>query len=98
MLFDQYSNLLTKKQKEFFEFRFHYDLSLGEIAANLQVSRQAVNDLLRRVTTQLNYYEGRLSLLAKTRIRQDYLAEIEKALTAQDISAVRSWLGKLKQI
>ncbi len=44
-LFAYYGPLLTKGQQEYFEDYYYNDLSLGEIADNHHVSRQAVYDL-----------------------------------------------------
>jgi uncharacterized protein len=46
MLFDLYGGLLTPKQREIFELSHNDDLSLGEIAENLSISRQGVRDAL----------------------------------------------------
>lgn len=98
MLFDLYSPLLTSKQKEIFELRYHYDLSLGEIATNLLISRQAVNDLLRRVIGQLIFYENSLSLLAKEGIRQDILAKLEQVIISEDCLAANELIHQLKKL
>ena len=47
-LFAYYGPLLTKGQQEYFEDYYYNDLSLGEIADNHHVSRQAVYDNLKR--------------------------------------------------
>ena len=43
LLYDYYGDLLTQRQRECFELRYNQDLSLGEIAETLGVSRQAVS-------------------------------------------------------
>ncbi len=48
LLFDYYGELLTQRQKQCFDMRYNQDLSLGEIAEELQVSRQGVYDNLSR--------------------------------------------------
>lgn len=40
MLFDFYGELLTDRQKEFFDLYYNEDLSLSEIAENEGISRQ----------------------------------------------------------
>ena len=40
MLFDFYGELLTERQKEFYELYYDEDLSLSEIAENYGISRQ----------------------------------------------------------
>ena len=43
-LFEFYQPLLTKKQNDYLELYYGDDYSLGEIAENFHVSRQAVYD------------------------------------------------------
>ena len=45
MLFDFYELLLTEKQQTFLKYYFHDDYSLGEIAAEFDISRQAVYEM-----------------------------------------------------
>ena len=42
MLFDFYGELLTERQKEFFDLYYNEDLSLAEIAENAGISRQCL--------------------------------------------------------
>ena len=46
LLYDYYGGLLTGKQRQCFDLRYNQDLSLGEIAQVMGVSRQAVSDNL----------------------------------------------------
>ena len=48
MLFDFYGEILTQRQKEFFDLYYNEDLSLGEIAENCGISRQGVRDVIVR--------------------------------------------------
>ena len=48
MLFDFYGELLTDRQKEFFDLYYNEDLSLSEIAENEGISRQGVRDVIVR--------------------------------------------------
>ena len=48
MLFDFYGEILTERQKEFFDLYYNEDLSLGEIAENYGISRQGVRDVIVR--------------------------------------------------
>ena len=47
-LFEFYEPLLTEKQMTYIELYYRDDYSLGEIAENYQVSRQAVYDNIKR--------------------------------------------------
>lgn len=53
LLFDYYGDLLTDRQKMCFDLRHNQDLSLAEIAEELQVSRQGVYDNLSRAEALL---------------------------------------------
>ena len=44
MLFDFYGDLLTDKQREYYDLHYNQDLSLAEIAASSGISRQGVWD------------------------------------------------------
>lgn len=73
-LYAYYGKLLTKNQQNYFEDYYYNDLSLGEIASNHRVSRQAVYDNLRRCRKLLMNYEEKLHMY------RDY-NEIEQNLT-----------------
>ena len=48
MLYDFYGDLLTDRQKEFYDLYYNEDLSLAEIAENYGISRQGVRDVIVR--------------------------------------------------
>lgn len=85
LLQDFYGRLLTPRQQRFFELYYDQNLSLGEIAEEYQISRQAVYDLLRRTEKSLEDYEDRLGLVAK--FEQDR-EKLQEAI---------AWLQKLPQ-
>jgi 16S rRNA (guanine1207-N2)-methyltransferase len=62
-LLDRYGRLLTARQREFLVRYYQDDLSLGEIAAQLRISRQAVHDGLRRALSALERFEAALGLV-----------------------------------
>jgi len=57
LLFDYYGDLLTERQRMCFDLRYNQDMSLSEIAQELQVSRQGVFDNLSRAEALLNNME-----------------------------------------
>jgi predicted DNA-binding protein YlxM (UPF0122 family) len=63
-LCDAYAGLLTGRQQQLLRMYYQEDLSLGEIAAGLRVSRQAVFDGLRRAMGEMRRLEDRLGVLA----------------------------------
>ena len=64
-LYDIYSNLLTDKQRSYFEDYYYSDLSISEIAESYNISRNGVHDQLKRVIHSLNEYEECLKLKEK---------------------------------
>lgn len=57
LLFDYYGELLTPRQRQCFDLRYNQDLSLSEIAQELEVSRQGVYDNLSRAEALLRNME-----------------------------------------
>ncbi|MFD0867542.1 putative DNA-binding protein [Chlamydia abortus] len=80
LLFDFYSELLTEKQRTFLSCYFHDDYSLGEIASEFSISRQAVYEHIKRAELMLEEYERKLRLLAKHEQRTDCLNRLEDLL------------------
>jgi predicted DNA-binding protein YlxM (UPF0122 family) len=78
MLFDVYGALLTEKQRGFFQYYYHDDYSLGEIAAQAGVSRQAVYEHIKRADDALNEYEQKLGIVRRTREWHEALTELEQ--------------------
>lgn len=81
-LFDFYQSILTDKQRIYMELYYLDDLSLGEIAEEYAVSRQAVYDNVRRTEAMLEDYEAKLSLFNKFQERTSIIEQIEQRLTA----------------
>jgi len=80
LLFDFYGQLLTERQREFFSLYYDHDLSLGEIASQYGVSRQAVYDILRRSTHTLNELESKLELVKRYESQREAYHKIEREL------------------
>ncbi len=64
-LYDFYKDLLTEKQKMYFEDYYCNDLSLSEIAENESVSRNAVHGQLKIIEERLEELENILKLSEK---------------------------------
>ncbi|WP_258361063.1 YlxM family DNA-binding protein [Moorella sulfitireducens (nom. illeg.)] len=73
-LYDFYGPLLTPKQRQLLELHYHHDLSLGEIAEEEGISRQAVYDGLHRAIKALEDYEARLGYLQRELTLRERLA------------------------
>ena len=87
MLFDFYGELLTEKQQDCFRLHYDEDLSLGEIAENLGITRQAVWDNIRRAEELLRHNEDKIGLVARhARLRAQAEALKEKAGALREIT------------
>lgn len=64
-LFAFYGELLTAKQRDVLSLYCLDDFSLGEIAEDLNISRQGVHDAVKRATKTLEDYENKLGLMDK---------------------------------
>ena len=83
LLFDFFGELLTEKQREYFDLYYNDDLSLSEIAENEGISRQGVRDSIKRAESQLLEMEERLGLARRFREMRAGLEQITQA--AQEI-------------
>ena len=80
LLYDLYGGLLTAKQQNIFDLYYQDDYSIGEIAEELEISKQAVFDALKRSEKILADYEKKLSLAAKEISRREIVRKINERL------------------
>ena len=57
LLYDFYGDMLTDRQKEFYDLYYNEDLSLAEIAENYGITRQGVRDVIVRAEAILRMQE-----------------------------------------
>ncbi|GAA3323514.1 hypothetical protein GCM10020331_047700 [Ectobacillus funiculus] len=80
-----YQSLLTAKQRSYMSLYYLDDYSLGEIAQEFEVSRQAVYDNIKRTEAMLEEYEAKLLLFEKfQKKRQQLLAEMQGVLNKHE--------------
>ena len=93
-LYDIYKMLLTDKQRIYIELYYHEDLSLSEIADEMEVSRNAVHDNIRRSEKLLTSYEEKLKIYEKDRKRRMLCDKIK---TCTDNSAILEIVEQLEE-
>ncbi|MBF2460557.1 putative DNA-binding protein [Listeria seeligeri] len=100
LLFDFYQELLTAKQKAYVSFYYLDDYSLGEIAEEFEVSRQAIYDNIKRTEESLEKYEEKLGMLKKYQQREKLFGELEAQLKKKNYldEQVSKTLEQLKNI
>ena len=79
MLFDFYGELLTDRQKEFYDLYYNEDLSLAEIAENYGISRQGVRDVIVRAEGIMTDIEDKTGLIKRFMQMRSHLDTIEEA-------------------
>ncbi len=86
-LLDFYGDMLTETQREVVDAYYNEDLSLAEIAADRDITRQGVRDAIKRAEQQLLDMEERLGLARRFQDIQNILTLIcDCALTIQDLN------------
>ncbi len=74
--YDFYKELLTDKQKEYFESYILLDNSFSEVAEAMSVSRNAVYDNISKTIKNLERFESKLMLVSKYDKISDLLEQI----------------------
>ena len=88
MLFDFYGDMLTEKQREYFDLYYNEDLSLGEIADNVGITRQGVRDIIVRAENTLLEFEKKTGIVARFEERSQKLSSaVEIARRIQDMAS-----------
>ena len=77
-LLDFYGPLLTEHRRELMRLYCDEDLSLAEIADQMQITRQGVSDAVNKAKRQLSDYEEKLGLVKR------YIALSEQAQNCLD--------------
>ena len=76
LMLDYYGDLLTRHQRDILDEYFNEDLSMNEIAENYNVSKSAIQDLIKRSLTQLYSYEKALKMIEKDHRLNDIMNEM----------------------
>ena len=84
LLYDFYGGLLTQKQRTCYEMHYMDDLSLAEIAAEMNITPQAVADVLKRSLKRMQECEDELGILKKFEEQRNCAKEINMLLSTVD--------------
>ena len=83
LLYDFYGDVLTERQKEFYDLYYNEDLSLSEIAENSGITRQGVRDVIVRAEAAMQEIEDKTGLIRRFEQFRGHLDAIRSA--AEDI-------------
>lgn len=90
-----YGGLLTEKQRQVLELHCEEDLSLGEIAEEVGISRQAVHETLTRASARLEEMENALGVAARFRQMENGLENALAALKTNQVDQAQQILEGL---
>lgn len=80
ILMDFYGAMLTDKRYDALDMYYNQDMSLGEIAEELEISRQGVRDSVKHGEKQLMDYEEKLNLAERFMKIRDKISRINNIL------------------
>ena len=83
-LIDTYGELVTKNQMDILIDYYFQDISLGEIAENRGISRQAVHDSVVKAVDKLKNFESSLKIVKKQKLLKKILNELHENHTLKD--------------
>lgn len=95
-LYDIYQELLTKKQKEYFEAYYYNDYSITEISENFNVSRNAIHDQIKKTVSKLYELEDKLNLRYKEKKTRVITEKIKKITDDSKILVLIEELEKVE--
>lgn len=103
VLSDFYAPLLTEHRREVLRLYCEEDLSLGEIADQMGITRQGASDALTKARRQMQDYEDKLGLIARYQAMGEAAAECRNALervradegSQKDLSEAKAALDRL---
>ena len=93
-----YGGMLTDKQRQVLALHCEEDLSLGEIAQEVNISRQGVHDMLSRASAKLFDMEEKLGVAARFSRMQEGLEQCREAMADKRYAEAEALLEKLIQL
>lgn len=98
ILTEIYGSLLTNKQREMMQLYFDCDLSLGEIAEQFGISRQAARDAIKRGEEAVKDYENNLHFAKYIKDVKKSVAAIQDAYNAGDEFKLKTEIENLNNL
>jgi hypothetical protein len=102
LLFDFYGKLLPEKQEEVMIYYHEDNLSLSEIAENLNITRQGVHYILKSAEKTLEEHEKKLCLVDRYLLNikrvEESKAKLEKLVYTNDDIEKNKILNELNKI
>ena len=96
LLYDFYGDMLTDRQKEFYDLYYNEDLSLAEIAENYGITRQGVRDVIVRAEAILRRFHRMQEQFGQMERAVDAIAQRNEAHWQDD--ELEALCGQLKGV
>ncbi len=94
-LIDVYGSMLTERQLMLLKSYYFDNFSLGEIASNHNITRQAVNFSIKNAVTSLKKWDAKLNLLEKYEL---ILQKCENIVSVANCDQVSDLANKIVEI
>ena len=99
MLYDFYGELLTPRQREFFDLYYNEDLSLAEIAENNGITRQGVRDVIVRAENTMQEVEDKTGIMKRFQSQRPLLDAITAAaVKIKEINALQYFDAQISEL
>ena len=99
-LLDFYGEVLSERKREVLAYYYNDDLSLAEIASELDISRQGVRDIIKKAEEELKFREDKLHLAEKFGTAQKRIERAKELASSLDspellaeLDAIAAYLG-----
>ena len=96
ILYDFYGELLTDKQRMYFEDYYFNNFSLGEISENNGYSRNTIHKNIKAAEEKLYFYEEKLELYKKKKLIDDIIKDINDDNIKNKIREILWQIGNIK--
>ena len=90
-----YGKLLTEKQYQVLDDYYNNDLSLSEIAENLNITRQAFIDNINKRENKIFEYEEKLNVMKKTMEQEEKIAIVLSEIAKIQSKSSDKEVGKI---
>ena len=77
-LYEIYKNILSEKEKSYFEYYYFEDYSMQEIADNNNVSKSYVGKYIKSIENKLNHFENELRINEKNNKIKNIIKSIDE--------------------
>lgn len=88
ILYDYYGELLNDDNKKYFEDYYFDNLSLGEIADNNSISRNAIHKHIKSTENKLLFYEEKLKLYEKDKKLKAVIDNIKDETLKEELKKI----------